>query len=340
MATIRRRGSMYQVQVRRAGHKLSKTFSTRQDAQQWARLHERRVDLGEALVLTAPPLIDVVERYRTEVAVSMRREENCVGLLAVMLREKWMHLPMHQIPASCLAQYRDRRLAACSTETVRRELGLLQTILRYAHREWSMPMADALIQVRKPAAGRHRTRRIAPGEMRLLLAALDPKFHGLVLFALETGLRRGELVRLEPTDIDLASSLLVVREAKNGYPRTIPLTPVAVAILQSLPCREGHRIFEWSPRAIQMRWYRAVRRAGIEDLHFHDLRHEAVSRFFEAGLSIPEVALISGHRDPRMLFRYTHLRPEDVAKKLACLSAKQVATESGPVLLSPPDAVP
>ena len=64
-------------------------------------------------------------------------------------------------------------------------------------------------------------------------------------------------------------------------------------------------------------WDRLCKRAAIDDLHFHDLRHEAISRFFEMGLSVPEVALISGHRDYRMLFRYTHLRAEDVAKKLS-----------------------
>ncbi|MDA0341679.1 MAG: tyrosine-type recombinase/integrase [Proteobacteria bacterium] len=71
-----------------------------------------------------------------------------------------------------------------------------------------------------------------------------------------------------------------------------------------------------SPNAVRLSWGRLTHRAGIEDLHFHDLRHEAISRFFEMGLSVPEVALISGHRDPRMLFRYTHLRAEDVARKL------------------------
>jgi integrase len=64
-------------------------------------------------------------------------------------------------------------------------------------------------------------------------------------------------------------------------------------------------------------------RAGLDDLRLHDLRHEAVSRFFELGLTIPEVALISGHRDPRMLSRYTHLRPENIAEKLAKLTASQ-----------------
>ena len=75
-----------------------------------------------------------------------------------------------------------------------------------------------------------------------------------------------------------------------------------------------------TPNAFRLAWGRMMRRCEIDDLRFHDLRHEAVSRFFERGLSIPEVALISGHRDPRMLFRYTHLKPEDVAAKLKAVS--------------------
>jgi integrase len=71
-----------------------------------------------------------------------------------------------------------------------------------------------------------------------------------------------------------------------------------------------------SANAFRLAWERVKRRAGVEDFRFHDLRHEAISRFFEIGLSVPEVALISGHRDPRMLFRYTHLRPETIARKL------------------------
>jgi integrase len=71
-------------------------------------------------------------------------------------------------------------------------------------------------------------------------------------------------------------------------------------------------------------WERVKRRAGVVDLRFHDLRHEAISRFFELGLSVPEVALISGHKDSRMLFRYTHLRATDVAKKLKAASPPPV----------------
>jgi integrase len=106
-------------------------------------------------------------------------------------------------------------------------------------------------------------------------------------------------------------------DTKNGEARTVPLSSLALA---ALPATDNHaageRVFPLSPNAVRLAWERLKRRAKINDLHFHDLRHEAISRFFELGLSIPEVALISGHRDFKMLFRYTHLRPADVAKKL------------------------
>jgi integrase len=82
----------------------------------------------------------------------------------------------------------------------------------------------------------------------------------------------------------------------------------------------GRLVFSLTASALQQAWRRAKKRAGVNDLRFHDLRHEAVSSFFEMGLSVPEVALITGHKDPRMLFRYTQLRAENVAKKLRATS--------------------
>ena len=106
--------------------------------------------------------------------------------------------------------------------------------------------------------------------------------------------------------------------AKNGHPRTIALSEAALAALAGVQRHEDEaRIFPMSANALRLAWERLKRRAGIEDLRFHDLRHEAISRLFEKGLNVPEVAVMSGHRDPRMLFRYTHPRPEDIARKLA-----------------------
>jgi len=155
---------------------------------------------------------------------------------------------------------------------------------------------------------------------------LDALLHGCTLgrtpllapviqFAIETGMRRGEIVSATWDNVDLDKRTLHIPITKNGHARTIPLTPKAVELLADLP-RTDDRVFPITGNAIRLAWVRLKKRVGIVDLRFHDLRHEAISRFFEMGLSVPEVALISGHRDPRMLFRYTHLRAEDVGKKL------------------------
>lgn len=103
---------------------------------------------------------------------------------------------------------------------------------------------------------------------------------------------------------------------KYTHARTVPQTNGAIAVLEK-QSRSGPLVFPVSSDALKMCWRRVMAKTLIDDLHFHDLRHEAVSRFFEMGLSMPEVALISGHRDPRMLMRYTHLVPYQLAKKLA-----------------------
>ena len=103
---------------------------------------------------------------------------------------------------------------------------------------------------------------------------------------------------------------------KNGHPRTIPLTPKAVEIIESQRGVDLERVFPITSNAVKLVWHRLIGRSGVKDLHFHDLRHEAISRFFERGLSVSEVALISGHRDYRMLFRYTHLGAGDIVGKL------------------------
>ena len=128
-------------------------------------------------------------------------------------------------------------------------------------------------------------------------------------------MRRSEILSLTWENVDIQNGTCYLPMTKNGSPRTVPLTSKALRIAKSLP-QNSELVFPISSNAVRLSWDRLRSRAGINDLRFHDLRHEAISRFFERGLSIAEVALISGHKDPRMLFRYTHLRAEDVAKKL------------------------
>ena len=108
---------------------------------------------------------------------------------------------------------------------------------------------------------------------------------------------------------------VTLNETKNGSPREVPLSRNAMSLLFQLP-RSDHKVFTISEYALRQSWEWLVKRANIENLRFHDLRREATSRFFEKGLSIPEVALITGHKDPRMLFRYTKLKASEIVKSL------------------------
>lgn len=139
-------------------------------------------------------------------------------------------------------------------------------------------------------------------------------------------MRRGELLAMRWGDVNWERNTIRIPVTKNGHPRIIPLTPQGRQLLLEWARRSGHEprgfgaersIFPVRENALRLAWDRLCKRAGITDLHFHDLRHEAISRFFEKGLSVPEVALISGHRDYRMLARYTHMKAEAIAHKLA-----------------------
>jgi integrase len=173
--------------------------------------------------------------------------------------------------------------------------------------------------IKLPALPAARKRRLQSNELERLIDGCkkgrSPLLAPAIRLAVETGLRRGELVNIQWAELDLVARTLHVPITKTGHARTIPLTQTAIRIFESLP-RVDDRALPSTANAIRLAWVRLKRRVGVDDLRFHDLRHEAISRFFELGLSVPEVALISGHRDYRMLFRYTHLRAEDVVKKL------------------------
>lgn len=142
----------------------------------------------------------------------------------------------------------------------------------------------------------------------------------VIRFAIETAMRRGEILQLEWRHVDLQRRTAHLPRTKNGYARTVPLTNGAMEILlRQDPRIDSKLVFNVTSDALKMCWRRIMIKTQLDDLHFHDLRHEAISRLFEMGLSMPEVALISGHRDPRMLMRYTHLVPYQLAQKLAVM---------------------
>jgi integrase len=325
MATLRKRLDKWQVQVRRTGSQnLSKTFIKKSDAHSWGIRMEAEVEnfsfAPDARQLEKSRLSDLINRYLNEYVPAKKGASAEAFVLKALLRHKIAQVTLSTLSPKHFSEYRDERLTQVKPGTVIRQFVIIQHMLKIARIEWGLPLPNNPVEmIQKPLAGRPRKRRLEQGELETLHDAVTgsraPYLWPLVELAIETGMRRGEMLKAEWCDLDLQARKLTLYDTKNGEDRTIPLTLRATEVLSNLP-RTDDRIFPVTPVAVRHSWERLRKRAGIEDLHFHDLRHEAISRFFEMGLSVPEVALISGHKDFRMLARYTHLRAEDVVGKL------------------------
>lgn len=325
MATISKRGGRWYAQVRRRGFpSKGKSFGSQAEAKAWATIQEGRIEQGSspfpATSLRDVPLRAIINRYLDEVTPTKRSADTEQLRLQKLSRDPLADIALADLNASHLAAYRDRRLETVKSGTIRRELSLIHHALDIARKEWGMPLGtNPVTSLRLPKLNNARDRRLREGEFEILMKAISTcrgdQLASIVQLAIHTGMRRGEILDLAWDRIDLAKRLAHIPHTKTGKPRTIPLTDDTIDILMAMPGRSGP-VFTISPNALKLSWQRAVRRSGLSDFRFHDLRHEAVSRFFEIGLAMPEVALISGHRDPRMLFRYTHIAPTRLAQKL------------------------
>jgi integrase len=204
---------------------------------------------------------------------------------------------------------------------LKRQLAPIHNLFEIARYDWGLPIREnPLDRLQLKAPDQRRERRLRPGELEKIIDAArsrqNPLIVRIILFALATGMRRGEILAIEGRHIDMDRRALLIPETKNGHPRTIPLTNEAIAVLRGSNTEGRERTFPITANAFRLAWERVRRKAGIDDLRFHDLRHEAISSFFEKGLTTPEVALISGHKDMRMLFRYAHATREQIILKL------------------------
>lgn len=329
MATIRRRGAKWQAQVRRAGHRpQSRSFTRKQDAERWSRQMEGELDRGGP---DTPDMTfsNLLMRYQAEVTSRKRGIKSEASRINAMRRDPIAQVKLSRLSPKLIADYRDRRLQSVASPTVLRELVILHHCLETARKDWGLVRENPASAISRPTHGKSRTRRLLEPEHgvldRELKACRNCNVRRIFQFALETAMRRGELLAFRWLDVNFEKKTVHLRMTKNGEPRFVPLSPVAVELLLKWK-HDAERfdnfldsapVFPITENAFRLAWERAVSRSGIADLRFHDLRHESISRFFERGLSVPEVALISGHKDVRMLFRYTHLRAEDVARKLA-----------------------
>lgn len=328
MATIRKLRGRWQAQVRRRGvAPRAKSFDTKQEALRWAHDLESEANrsgwVADTRAAEKTTLKELLLRYASEVTPTKRGAVSEKSRINSIVRCAIAHRTLAKLTSSDVATYRDERLKSVAPATIVRELNTISHAIEIGSREWGFWLPRNPVKlVRRPPVPRGRTRRFKEGEEELLLSACDrgrtPLLKPLIVLAIETGMRRGELLDLRWEHVDLKLRVAHLPLTKNGDSRDVPLSRRAIHILQSLKSegQRSERVFPVTGNSVRLAFEHLRVRAGMPDFHFHDLRHEAISRLFEKGLNIAEVSAISGHRELKMLQRYTHLRAADLVARL------------------------
>ncbi len=350
MAAIRKRRGpqgriVYQAQIIRIGFRSQfKTFDHHADAVAWARDVEREMDRGSFIDRSqsdATTLWDLLDQYGKEVTPGKRGKVQEFSKIGVLKRLPLARLSLSAINGKAMSRHKEERLKKVSPATFNRELNVLSHVFTVAQKEWHMhlPWGNPVQLVRRPKSDDKRERRLTREEEKRLLAAADTDqgepIGAIIRFVLETAMRRKEIAGMRWDHMDRGGRTLKVPETKTE-PRKAPLSTRALAVLDSLSGKDEGDGAVWGvhPASISRAFDRARIRARaayeaecekarrkpdekmLTDLRFHDLRHEATSRFFEKGLNPMEVAAITGHKTLQMLKRYTHLRAEDLVGRL------------------------
>lgn len=324
MATIRKRGDLqWEAQVRKKGFPhVNNTFIYKEDAERWAKETEVAIERGLFFDRTKSErttISELIERYRSDVLPALKGKHAKPALNALL--PVFGDYALSSVTSEMISKYRDNRLKSVAESTVKKEINLLSKVIDLAGKEWGIPVAvNPCLSVKRPSEPKGRDRRLEGNEEEMLLLACrqsSPELEAITIIGIETAARLGELLKLEWKRINLNKRTAQLLDTKNGDDRGIPLSSRAVATLQSLPRHIGSQVFyRWTASdSFNKTWTRACKRAGIEDLRFHDLRHEACSRLADK-FHMLELMKITGHKTAAMLARYYHPRAEDLAKRL------------------------
>ena len=326
MAYFQKRSGSWRAIVKRKGHeRITRTFDTKAAAEAWGRQVEAEMDRGVYVSrkeAESTTLSDALDRYEREISSGKKGHRREKTRITVWKTHPLAKRFLASIRGSDMASYRDERIkAGYSSNTIRLELAIISHLFEIARKEWGMEgLLNPLKSIRLPSPPSGRDRRLQPGELEKLLECLSEEMGQVVRFALETAMRRGELAGITWDMVDLKKRTVTLPETKtkNGQKRIVPLSSVAVTILKDrLSTRRiDGKVWDIGLDAISQDFVKACQKAGLSDLHFHDLRHEATSRLFEKGFDTMEVRTITGHKTLQMLARHTHLRAEDLVERL------------------------
>jgi integrase len=328
---------VYFVRIRRKGSPTQiATFPRLADAKRWAQITETAILEGRHFPTTAAKrhtVRDLLERYRTDVLPHKRAST----VYNQVYHLRWWEAQLGQyalaeITPALIVEYRDKLARTRENSTVRRYLAVLSHAFTVAVQEWEWLTENPFHKISKPKEPRGRVRFLTPDERQRLLVACrqsrNKYLYIVVVLALSTGGRRGELLNLRWSDVNFTRGMLTFRETKNGETRSVPLTGYALEVLTQhaqlqrldttlvFPNATGKR-----PLSIRDAFENAVERAGLVDFHFHDTRHDFASNLAMNGASLVEIAEVLGHKTLQMVKRYAHLTVAHTAGVVARMNA-------------------
>jgi integrase len=302
MATFRNRNGKWQARVQTKGHAaLSKTFINKVDAERWAKQIEVEMQKGSYtnLVLAErTTFAEVIERYIVEVLPTMRGGKADFIRLKALAKRPIAKLNMVGLTSQMIAQHRDERLKEIAPATVIRELSYFSSIITYARKEWGININNPVALVARPKNPQGRSRLMNVDETKALFEALKPTGRRsiwmlpLVRLALETAMRRSELLGLRWEHVDLGRRTIFLQLTKNGTSRTVPLSTNAIQVLNQMPRNLDGRVFPVTHEVVSQAFNRARKQAGVKDIRFHDLRHMAITKLAEKLPNLIELSAV------------------------------------------------
>jgi integrase len=346
VATFSRlKSGSWRVQIRRKGKYVNETFLRRKDAEEWALDIERRIDRQEPATTRsrgAKLFADLIAVHRKDLEEVGKKIGRSKAASLTFLDRRLGQLRYRELDRERLIKFgKERAAEGAGPVTVGMDLGYIKLILTHAAAVHGIAASVepldlariALTRLGLVGKGDERDRRPTQDELDRIISAFEANkrqqipVDRIIRFAVATATRQAEIVRVEWRDWDASNRMLLIRDRKDprkkkGNDQRIPLLDVsgydATKIIEEQGrysnSREG-RIFPYNGRSIGTAFRLKCKDLKIEDLHFHDLRHEGTSRLFEAGFSIEQVALVTGHKDWKMLRRYTHIKPETLHTK-------------------------
>lgn len=321
MATFRKRGKTWEVQVAKLGVRKSATFFTKAEAQSWAATQEADIIAGKTGTVPDKTFGDLLDRYATDVTPTKAGAKWEATRINLFKRDPIAQIHLKKIGQPDFAAWRDRRLKSVSAASVRREWNILSNACRRAVDEWKWLTESPIKGVTKPEAPDARDRLITSAEIEAMkfqfggdLNTITGRVGQVFAFALETAMRCGEICALTWAVIDLNRCILKVQSGKTrAARRDVPLSAEAVRILTQFTHRPG--VFEVNEGQVDSLFRKAKKNALVSGFHFHDARANALTMLSKK-LDILALARTVGHKDLKMLQVYYRESAEDLAKLL------------------------